>query len=88
MYNSDDTAGLVFFCPINRNIVFFNLSCPLLGMPQLCVGNQAHPHDWDVASCSQKYEYDFNYYWESTIWEWNQERQKNDALPPIFGWPT
>ena len=27
-------------------------------MPQLCVGNQAHPHDWDVASCSRKYKYD------------------------------
>ena len=29
-------------------------------MPQLYVGNQAHPHDWDVASCSRKYKYDFN----------------------------
>ena len=29
-------------------------------MPQLCVGNQAHPHDWDVASCSRKYKYDIN----------------------------
>ena len=31
-----------------------------MGMPQLCVGNQAYPHDWDVASCSGKYKYDFN----------------------------
>ena len=29
-------------------------------MPQLCVGNQAHPHKWDVASCSRKYKYDID----------------------------
>ena len=24
------------------------------------VGNQAHPHDWDVTSCSRKYKYDID----------------------------
>ena len=34
---------------------------PITGIPQLCVlGNQAHPHNWDVASCSWKYNYDIN----------------------------
>jgi len=60
MYNSDNTAGLVLSCYIERNIVFFNLSCPLLGMPQLCEGNQTHPYNWAVVSCSQKYKYDIN----------------------------
>ena len=29
-------------------------------MPQLGVGNQAHPQDWDMASCSRKYRYYIN----------------------------
>ena len=36
-------------------------------MPQLCVGNQAHPHDWDVASCSRKYKYDTNSLYYSSV---------------------
>ena len=32
-----------------------------MGMPQLCVGNQAYLHDWDVTSCCRKYKYEFNY---------------------------
>ena len=51
---------LDLFCPIDRNIVFFNLSSPLLGMPQLCKGNQAHPYNWAVVSCSWKYKFDIN----------------------------
>ena len=29
-------------------------------MPQLREGNQTHPYDWAVVSCSWKYKYDIN----------------------------
>ena len=42
------------------------MPCPLLGMPLLCVSNQAHPHDGDVASCSRKYQYDVNIFFSAS----------------------
>ena len=41
-------------------------------MPQLCVGNQAHPYDWDVASCSRKYKYEINSLYYSSVCPYTQ----------------
>ena len=45
--------------PINFGTNYLAMS-PILGMPQLYVGNQGHPHNWDVASCFRKYNCDIN----------------------------